>query len=328
MIKTHDDVHAYKGIVDFTPYTPQTASAAHEFSSWAIDHFLNSDASEVINLNTISEEEIRSLNRLWDDGSHRIGKIPGDIYISNQLPANDIEFSFKSYELGEADQTPFLVTVRVVLVEKDKLPPIKETCTYEELIKDIKGSGNDTFGRTIGYMVMTLKSIPYDIEQSYYMALLFCEANDFGNIDLAPSIMPACDKTTDPDIEYIMRIEYRTLSLWYSIMLCLLHPRLCIAFHKGGRVKSFSVSNGKRIVKYVRSLYVSLDDILTEMYPAPAKGQYTRKTQIWHVIGHWVHFKDGRMVFRHGYWKGPLRHLKQNLDEVERQIDIPEDLNA
>ena len=69
----------------------------------------------------------------------------------------------------------------------------------------------------------------------------------------------------------------------------------------------------KRKAKYVR--YKDISDVIL-------KSDVIRKqhTLCWYVIGHYRHYQNGRKVWINGYWKGPLRELKKNLDEGRERI--------
>ena len=54
------------------------------------------------------------------------------------------------------------------------------------------------------------------------------------------------------------------------------------------------------------------------------------REKLWSVAGHWRHYKNGKVVFVHPYWKGELRNTKENPTGRTREIvaDTPtENLN-
>lgn len=95
------------------------------------------------------------------------------------------------------------------------------------------------------------------------------------------------------------------------------------------------VPNGKkrrRQVTYVRKHVIPNHAVQDAMTNSPLVHRddntthrtFTRRTLAWYVIGHWRKTRDGKTFIR-GHWRGPLRQVKQNLDEGrDRKIPFPE----
>lgn len=118
------------------------------------------------------------------------------------------------------------------------------------------------------------------------------------------------------------------MTVWYGVMIALLHPVVKDAFHKGGRQKEKETDtdargNKKRIVRYVRRRIVNTDE-LTAAITGNGKSR-TYHALVWHVVGHWRQLPSGKKTFVRPYWKGALRSMKRNLDDVERQLVLPEE---
>lgn len=107
------------------------------------------------------------------------------------------------------------------------------------------------------------------------------------------------------------------LADWYAIQLSLLHPTLQTVFFNPVKEKEYSRQgvgkNRKRITKYVRKHYITAEGIDEALY-GHGHRDFERKTMAWYVIGHWRQYKNGTRKFINGYWKGPLREMKRNLD--------------
>ena len=105
------------------------------------------------------------------------------------------------------------------------------------------------------------------------------------------------------------------LNAWYSIQLCLLNPQLQPIFKRPTVQKEYTREgtgkNRKRVTRYIRKHYITAEDIDEALH---VKGNYSRKTMAWYVIGHWREYKNGRRKFIKGHWKGPLREAKKSLD--------------
>ena len=107
------------------------------------------------------------------------------------------------------------------------------------------------------------------------------------------------------------------LEIWYGIQIALIHPQLRILFKNPAKEKVYlrqgKGKDRKRVVKYVRKHYITAEGIDEALYGKGHK-DFERKTMAWYVIGHWRQYKNGTRKFINGYWKGPLREMKRNLD--------------
>ncbi len=111
---------------------------------------------------------------------------------------------------------------------------------------------------------------------------------------------------------------------WYALQIMLLNPvikeQLFVATKKEKLRISESYITGsetntkkKRKTKYVK--YKTISQVLLH-------SDILRKkhAMCWYVIGHYRHYRDGRKTWVHGYWKGPMRELKKNLDEGRERL--------
>lgn len=125
-------------------------------------------------------------------------------------------------------------------------------------------------------------------------------------------------KVDDEDfVEDVREFAHILLEVWYSLQIALLHPEIKTVFQNPKREKIYtrqgSGKDRKRIVKYVRKHYITAEDIDEALY-GHGHRDFERKTMAWYVIGHWRQYKNGTRKFINGYWKGPLREIKCNLD--------------
>ena len=111
-----------------------------------------------------------------------------------------------------------------------------------------------------------------------------------------------------------------TLRFWYGVQIALLHPRLKGLFRSPKTEIIYdpnSVYPGttkRRSTRYVRHYYIQPEDIEARLGEKTSRS-ISRKTPCWFVIGHYRNYKSGKRVFIPGYWKGPRREEKRNLDD-------------
>lgn len=116
------------------------------------------------------------------------------------------------------------------------------------------------------------------------------------------------------------------LGIWYEVQHILLNPYIHEpVFNKSSKVKQNvdgyiiqqrPTDKRKRRTRYIRykefNTAIAHSDILRN-----------RHTLCWYVIGHTRHYKSGKKVWIDGYWKGPLRNTKKNLDDGRERIITP-----
>lgn len=114
---------------------------------------------------------------------------------------------------------------------------------------------------------------------------------------------------------------YEIMRLWHGIELALLNPQIQDVFSVSNTVKRYTreTVNGKkrqRVVRYIKRHVIDGDAL------RHALTEYHRHCLAWYVIGHWRHYKDGRVIFIKPFWKGELRALKRNFDDRQRDIVV------
>lgn len=120
------------------------------------------------------------------------------------------------------------------------------------------------------------------------------------------------------------------MNVWYGVQIALLNPLTKDVFAHGKPVPmNNNKSNNKqkdkkkkRVVRYIKRHVINPTDLdMSFNVSTDSDKKYTRKTMAWYVIGHWRTNKNGTKTFIKGYWKGPLKELKNANDEVrEREI--------
>lgn len=115
------------------------------------------------------------------------------------------------------------------------------------------------------------------------------------------------------------KVAFSILHTWYGIQIALLHPQIKDVFASERKpTKTSNRSNNRavtqRVTHYIKKHYKC------GKIASTVNRHIKRKTLCWWVIGHWREYSDGRKTFVSGYWKGPLREAKQNLDNTRKRI--------
>lgn len=130
-------------------------------------------------------------------------------------------------------------------------------------------------------------------------------------------------ETLSADEEMRGVLANNLLTSWYGIQIALLHPQIVDVFQNPTREKVYerkgTGKDRKRVVKYVRKHYITAEGIEEALYGKGHRG-FERKTMAWYVVGHWRQYRSGARKFIKGYWKGPLREIKRNLDDGRNRI--------
>ena len=119
---------------------------------------------------------------------------------------------------------------------------------------------------------------------------------------------------------YRSRYSFATVLLrcWYAIQVLLLHPN----FVKSDilkRDRKVKISENELLLKKSpkrKAYYIKRESINTDIFK---RNEFSRKTMCWYVIGHYRKHGDGK-TWVNGYWKGPLRNAKQNLDDGRERV--------
>ena len=113
---------------------------------------------------------------------------------------------------------------------------------------------------------------------------------------------------------------------WHGVQLALLNPAIKLCMNTSARVpletgmKSNNRGINNKPVKYVRKIVINTTKIKDVLYKKDAHGNYTRKTLIWYVVGHW-YTRNGKRFFQRGHWKGILRNNPEYTGEPrEREL--------
>lgn len=240
-----------------------------------------------------------SICRLWQDSVKDKRLIPADLFFSGNVPLMDCEITVDERDVTPVEDGGRVCPFRVVIFSD-----------YEEIAASEEGG---TVGAIIlpgarGDMFVLLNVMP---------GIDTVISSGFG-VHGSPNEQQLKQIT----VATMLQGSYAFLATWYGIQIALLHPSLKEVFEnpKTMPIAAAKKKDGKKRKRQTR--YIKRHIIRSgEIEEAVTGGrEFTRHTLAWYVIGHWRHYQNGNKVFIHGYWKGALRALKQNLDEGRDRI--------
>ena len=115
------------------------------------------------------------------------------------------------------------------------------------------------------------------------------------------------------------------INLWYLSQILLLHPQIKEVFQNPEIVRNYNntirkmPSRKKKKLCYIKKHVISERTVEKTLN---SKSHNMRHTLVWHVIGHWRTYKNGKKVFIQPYWKGVLRDTKK-IETRERVFPEP-----
>ena len=257
--------------------------------------------SDHIHLKTKDDE---ALCELWKKGcSLEKGRIPSDLFFAGKVALHDCRIV-----VDETDQPGGVVCEYRVTVFPDYLDRIREADGHPAYVAAVV---TERGNRATFIPVMVTEGVDY-------IGIGAC-----GHHNVPAAQLEASKTATMQDIG---NMTYAYMATWYGIQIALLHPTVQEVFRHPRTERAFSgepKAHGKhkRVTRYVKRHVINADEIRK----AAGGGQeYTRRTLVWYVIGHWRHYASGKKVFIQPYWKGAMRHLKMDAEGREREIIIQE----
>jgi len=275
----------------------------------------------------IKHSGVDAIAQLWNarhDTEEEVG-IPSDIILTNKVPLPTIEIRY--YE----DKIPMKEPAHTWYVSiGDDLPSVLDSLSKDCPIVPvgvISCQILDEMGECRGRLMTTIL-VGYN---NSLIGTSECgwQLTEDTTIDCLADLLQ-CFENNIPCILYA----------WYNIQFAMLHPLIRDAITSSSTKAPIhsnkpTKKNKRRTVKYVRKHII--DDmaiasaISSHLAPPPSfntspSRKYQRHTMSWYVTGHWrINKRTGAHKFIQGYWKGPLRCLKQNLDNGrDRVITLPE----
>lgn len=276
-------------------------------NQYCLDKINRSHPSDYIEL---SVEEDHFLIDLWETSTKNVS-IPADIFFARTIPLMDCIISVNEESIGGWE-----CKYRVIIFDD-----------YADLIKDTKETDQGVIVGVV-YQVIDNPTIPHN--RLFFIPIVICPGSDcvcncnIGYFHKNPTEVFARNKT----FEALGQTMVSLLETWYGIQIALLHPAVKDVFvhpqmiREDRVIKPKASGKQKRKVKYIRKHVLTVDNLEKTARPY-GDHSINRKCLAWYVVGHWRHYKDGKKIFVMPYWKGALRHMKQNADQIrEREIDM------
>ena len=239
--------------------------------------------------------------------------IPSDIFFSGNIPLTDMLIDFKIALSASASEN---FTSRIFI--------------YPDYDKRLMNAGEDE-AVEIGIVSFSVTGT----DKEMFVVLVAAKGNSkvlrsnnkgyrgFSAVDLdaKKSAITVSESGLDRRINII-------LNVWYGIQIALLNPLTKDVFAHGKPVPmNNNKSNNKqkdkkkkRVVRYIKRHVINPEELdMSFNVSTDSDKKYTRKTMAWYVIGHWRTNKNGTKTFIKGYWKGPLKAIK-NAETREREL--------
>lgn len=276
----------------------------------------------------ISEEDATYFASFWRN--KEVEGIPADIIFAKTLPMTNFEVTIKSDLSTDAVNYAF----RAIMFDGWEAS-VDEVMKNPELNGGIIGVFMMTmFRESVSYVYAPI-TIKHGDDCIFYAGVgwHYAKTKDLHKFKHpgTTSYMIACLETAMTTMPQI----------WYGLELSMLNP-MTVEVFQNPKTEVYSsgvdvrvVPNGKkrrRQVTYVRKHVIPNHAVQDAMTNSPLVHRddntthrtFTRRTLAWYVIGHWRKTRDGKTFIR-GHWRGPLRQVKQNLDEGrDRKIPFPE----
>lgn len=250
---------------------------------------------------SLTYDDIQQLNRLWHESTPKADTgVPADILVSGSIPLTDVEISIQD------DSSP--VDAYRIVIFKD----------YQQIIAEDKEA-------RVGALIVHLgpRQLAFPVYVMHGVnGIVFTDY--VGHVGMTEKML----REKQMPVNILLQLSSYVMNAWYGVMIALLHPVVKDAFRKGAKQKEKITSidekgNRKRIVRYVKQRYVGTEKLISAITGGGQSRTY--HALIWHVVGHWRQLASGEKTFVRPYWKGAMRGLKRNLDDVERQLVLPEE---
>lgn len=205
-----------------------------------------------------------------------------------------------------------------------------ESMTYRfSIFEDVVNCGDDNSVVNFGSITITITHKKgYGPEYTVVLPML-CDRNNL----LASNIVcefkenghrVSEERITAQACELFKELCIDGMRAFYAVEVSLLNPVLETVFVEHSNTVPINTTgstvgkNKRAKVRYVKRHIIHTADIDT----AFNRHGFVRHTNIWWVCGHWRNCKSGKRVFVPGYWKGPMRDLKNVEAPRSREIAV------
>lgn len=248
-------------------------------------------------------DSVYALTDLWHQSAKDFEGIPSDLFFANTIPLRDCCISIQSKN-GEYDHFRFVV-------HPDFEDRIKDAGEW-----DYAEVANLIYQRGSADLIFPILTV-HGVNRIMMGALGYRGLPKAARENLTKHV----------NMQGITNMATFLIQAWYGIQIALLHPLVRTVFRDpwAETIRSAkSKHREKRRTAYFKRHVINAEDIKKALTSASIE----RHTLVWYVIGHWRTFKSGSKVFVQPFWKGPLRCIKQNIDDRERVIIVGGTQNA
>lgn len=263
------------------------------------------------NCNKEDESEKDFIKNVY--GETNIAVAPADIFFANTIPVKHMVIQPKiypsdkiidTYELHVIDDETRIKDIQRVLngdADEADVMWIRHTA-YSTLMNGVKG-----WIRAYNKFVISKDANYISLKKHMYMETSesFKDTFSIAKFHQTPSALNMfCEEKH--------QIMMEVYNAWYTLQQCILTKELSPYVKKTRtsmdfmKTKYVSSKNKKMINKYVIQLEKIQEAFIINGDESENSGRKYRKP-LWHVTGHWRHYKSGKTVFVQGYWKGPER---------------------
>ena len=237
-------------------------------------------------------------------------RVCSDIIWANTLPLRDFE-------------------IKVDFSGDEKLKDY-ESMTYRfSMFENVVNDVDDNSVVNCGVMTITIPHTKKGYAEYTAVLPMLCDRNNLLASDFVYDFKEngrrvQTERISEQGYKFFQEIAIDAMRAFYAVQVSLLNPVLETVFVEHSNTVPINTAgsvggkNKRAKVRYVKRHIIHMDDINA----AFNRHGFVRHTNIWWVCGHWREYKSGKRVFVPGYWKGPMRDLKNVEAPRSREIAV------
>lgn len=260
-----------------------------------------------------SKNDCIKISSFWMPPDYSKKGTPADLIISKTIPLPDVILNFKEFAI-EGSSNSFTLSFRVFLYTdwKERVDRIK---SQEDSLTVIGGI-------IPHYKPSTKKKNKK--QKDFQVAFPICLGTNTDFLIVFNMAYKGCSRSElrEFDIADIHMWNTLILNAFYGVQLALLNPitERVIARSRQNPISERKVTIGKKIKDrktiYIKKYYLREKEInkAIEDYR-----MHNIKCPLWWVLGHYRKYKNGKIIWISGYWKGKDRDKFTSLNENENE---------
>lgn len=244
-----------------------------------------------------------------------LGELPADLVFANTIPIKHMSIMPRLYK-----DDPYLDFYIIHFLDDET--------RNNNIFKMLSGEADDASIAWVEHLIDGTLFSSVKGWVRYYSEIVLDAGKDTFAVrgsriyfESSENLKPIMEKMhTDPVMWYPKYTEetqvvMEVLAAWYTLQECILHDELR-TFVKKAKVEKPTIRKpSKKSMnrkKYVQRYYIQLQQLFNEYdinnLENTDSDKYKKKKALWHVSGHWRHYKSGKRIFVQGYWKGVQRN--------------------